>query len=292
LHCPERLWRIKGPVQGSLLENLLQGSKIPEVERRKLQSTSLKGLGGNHRGSGYRGRLNHELCQPHLHHLVSEIIANWRQRVGGRGGRVGKHCGNSTDGGGKKARSDVICCSCSPYHIQITHLVFVLGTGRSRLLIHTQLLTPGMDCLYRLCFSFQGRPFAFYTDNPSAFPSCRSCSSIPHSCHMPPCLLKTRWMSMNILLLIGPRMPLQIMCQWASSLERHARWLSARMHYTALCPWVLHLKHSLVHMGAGPSLSGTSVVSIIMSPSFLPAVHWVICCLYTTWPTSVSGWCR
>jgi hypothetical protein len=36
---------MREPVKRSLLENLLQDSKIPEVERRKLQSASLKGLG-------------------------------------------------------------------------------------------------------------------------------------------------------------------------------------------------------------------------------------------------------
>jgi hypothetical protein len=36
---------MRGPVKRSLLENLLQDSKIPEVERRRLPSTSLEGLG-------------------------------------------------------------------------------------------------------------------------------------------------------------------------------------------------------------------------------------------------------
>jgi hypothetical protein len=36
---------MRGPVKGSLLENLLQDLKIPGVERRKLQFTGLKGLG-------------------------------------------------------------------------------------------------------------------------------------------------------------------------------------------------------------------------------------------------------
>jgi hypothetical protein len=68
---------MKIPVKWSLLEDLLQDLKILEVERRKLQSTSLKELRGGHRGSGWERRLCCELYKPCLHKLISEVIANW-----------------------------------------------------------------------------------------------------------------------------------------------------------------------------------------------------------------------
>jgi hypothetical protein len=71
---------MRGPVKGSLLENLLQGSKILEVERGKPQSTCLvrlgegpqwKWVGGETLPTFLRSSLSSTDWQGH-HQLVSE----------------------------------------------------------------------------------------------------------------------------------------------------------------------------------------------------------------------------
>jgi hypothetical protein len=86
----------------------------------------------------------------------------------------------------------------------------------------------------------------------------------------------------TIVLLIGPRTLLQIMCQHDSSLKRWVGWSSAKMHHVALCPCVLHLKYSLLQMAAVSGLSRTGVILVILSlgPLFAipgPSVAYIWC---------------
>jgi hypothetical protein len=96
---------MKGSVKGSLLENLLQDSKIPEVERGQPQSAWPVELGENPWWEWVGDKTPPELPKPLL------LPANWWDHhwpgMGskGGGGGVGRCHEKNTDGGGKKARS-------------------------------------------------------------------------------------------------------------------------------------------------------------------------------------------
>jgi hypothetical protein len=187
------------------------------------------------------------------------------------------------------------CHSRSPNHIQVTRLVFNLSTWfsvwrRVQLVVPTQFLALGGDLWVRHYTVLMGRSLTFYVGDPSSFPWSSSHSSAPHSSCMLPCPSNTRCTSVVIPQLISPKIPPQRMYQHASSFERRVGWLSTRMHCTALCPCMPHLKHSLLHMAAVPGLSRTGIVLVTASPMHLLTVHCAICHLYITRPASVSGW--